>query len=217
MPNDQQLVQDVMAELDWDPSLTAAHIGVTAEQGIVTLSGHVESFAEKRAAEAAAYRVNGAHAVIEGIEVRLPFSRKKSDEQIAATAIDHLAWNVTVPPDAISVMVESGWVTLTGKVDGRHQKEAALRDICQLTGVIGIIDHISITPCVNIETVSDGIMHAFHRSWFFDTKRVTVSAQGGKIHLTGTVPTQHDRRIAAEIAWAAPGATDVENDIKVHP
>jgi osmotically-inducible protein OsmY len=86
-----------------------------------------------------------------------------------------------------------------------------------LTGVIGIIDHISITPCVNIETVSDGIMHAFHRSWFFDTKRVTVSAQGGKIHLTGTVPTQHDRRIAAEIAWAAPGATDVENDIKVHP
>lgn len=217
MSDDQQLVQDVMAELDWDPSLNAAHIGVTADHGAVTLSGHVESFAEKRAAEAAAYRVNGAHAVIEGIEVRLPFSRKKDDEQIAATAIDHLAWNVTVPADAISVMVESGWVTLTGKVDWRYQKEAALQDISHLTGVMGIINHITINPRINIETLSDSIMHAFHRSWFFDTKRVTVSADGGKIHLTGTVPTQQDRRIAAEIAWAAPGATEVENDIKVHP
>jgi osmotically-inducible protein OsmY len=215
MPNDNRLQQAVLEELNWEPSVTAAHIGVTANAGVVTLSGQVESFAQKHAAEAAVRRVKGVKAIAEEIEVRLPYDTKRSDDEIARAAIGRFEWDVSIPRDAIQVSVEQGWITLTGEVDWHYQKDAASMDVRALFGVTGVSDQITIKPTVNASNISDDIMHALGRSWFFDPKTISVSAQGGKVRLTGTVSSWHDRQIAATTAWAAPGATAVENDIAV--
>jgi osmotically-inducible protein OsmY len=215
MSNDSQLQQAVLAELKWEPSITAAHIGVTAKAGVVALTGHVESYMEKRAAESAAGRVKGVKAVAEEIEVRLPFGTKRGDEEIAAAAIERLSWDVSVPRDAVKVKVEKGWVTLSGEVDWYYQKQAAEQDVRGLFGVVGVSDQTTIKPRINVSSLSDDITHALHRSVFFDPKEVTVSAKGGNVTLTGTVHSWHDRQVAASTAWGAPGATSVENDIAI--
>lgn len=215
MSHDSQLQHAVLAALAWEPSVTAGHIGVTANEGVVTLTGHVESFSEKAAAEAAARGVKGVKAVAEEITVRLPLDDQRDDEEIAAAAVDRLAWNVSLPKDAVSVKVEDGWVTLTGEVDWNYQKQAAEMDVHRLFGVTGVSNHIAIRPKVDASNLSDDIMHALHRSWFFDPKTIEVTAEGGRVRLTGTVSSPHDRQLAATTAWAAPGVTDVENDIVV--
>jgi osmotically-inducible protein OsmY len=215
MFNDSQLQQAVLAELKWEPSVTAAHIGVTARGGVVALTGHVESYVEKHAAETAAGRVKGVKAVAEEIEVRLPFEKKRGDEEIAAAALGRLSWDVSVPRDAVKIKVEKGWITLTGEVDWHYQTQAAEQDVRGLLGVLGVSNQTTIKPRVDVSTLSDDITHALHRSVFFDPKEVTVSAQGGKVTLTGTVHSWHDRQVAASTAWAAPGATAVENHISI--
>jgi osmotically-inducible protein OsmY len=215
MSLDSHLQQAVLKELSWEPSLTAAHIGVATDHGVVTLTGHVESFAEKQAAETAARRVRGVKAVVEALEVRLPAGIGRSDEEIAAAAIDRLAWDVAVPSDAVQVKVEQGWVTLTGAVDWYYQRDAAEQDVRRLFGVVGLSNQIAIKPKVDVSNISDDIMHALHRSWFFDPKTITVSAQGGRVRLTEAVHSPHDRQVAAATAWAAPGVTDVENEIAI--
>ena len=215
MSQDSQLQQSVLAEFDWEPSVTAGHIGVTASGGVVTLSGHVDSYAKKLAAETAARRVKGVKAVAEEIEVRLPFETKRSDEEIAAAAVSRLAWNVSVPRDSIGVKVENGWVTLTGQVDWWYQKDAVEQDIRPLQGVRGVSNQTTIKPRVDAANLSDEITHALHRSWFFDPDQVHVRAEGGKIVLTGTVHSSYERQVAARTAWSAPGATNVENHLAV--
>jgi osmotically-inducible protein OsmY len=215
MSQDSQLQQDVLAEFRWEPSLTAGHIGVTANHGVVTLSGHVNNYAQKHAAETAARRVKGVQAVAEEIEVKLPAETRRSDEDIAMAAIDRLAWNVSVPKDSISVRVEKGWVTLTGQVDWWYQKDAVEQDVRPLHGVIGVSNQTTIKPRVNTSNLSDDITHALHRSWFFNPENVHVRAEGGKVVLSGTVKSPHDRQVAAQTAWSAPGVTNVENDIAV--
>jgi osmotically-inducible protein OsmY len=215
MSQDSQLQQDVLAEFKWEPSVTAGHIGVTANHGVITLSGHVDSYAQKHAAETAARRVKGVKGVAEEIEVRLPFDTKRNDDDIAAAAIDRLAGNVSVPKDSVMVKVENGWVTLTGQVDWWYQKDAVERDIRPLAGVVGVSNHTTIKPRVDIASLSDDITHALHRSWFFNPDNVHVRAEGGKVILSGTVQSPHERQVAAEAAWSAPGATNVENDIAV--
>jgi osmotically-inducible protein OsmY len=215
MSQDSQLQQSVCAEFHWEPSVTAGHIGVTASAGVVTLSGHVDSYVEKFAAETAARRVKGVKAVAEEIEVRLPFDTQRSDEDIAAAAVQRLSWNVSAPKDSVQVKVEKGWVTLTGQVDWWYQKEAAEHDIRPLHGVVGVSNQATIKPRVNTSNLSDDITHALHRSWFFDPEPVHVRANGGKVVLSGTVHSYHERQVAAETAWSAPGATNVENDIAV--
>jgi len=215
MSQDNNLQQSVLEELNWEPSVTAAHIGVAANAGVVTLTGHVESLAQKHAAETAVRRVKGVKAVAEEIEVRLPYETKRSDEEIAGAAIGRFEWDVSIPRDTIKVTVDAGWVTLTGEVDWHYQKDAASMDVRSLFGVTGVSNQITIKPTVNTSNISDDIMHALGRSWFFDPKTISVTAQGGKIRLTGTVKSWHDRQLAAATAWAAPGATAVENDIAV--
>ncbi len=215
MSKDTNLQQAVTAELGWEPSITASHIGVTANDGVVTLSGHVNSFFQKHAAEDAARRVKGVRAVAEEIEVRLPFEGKRGDDDIATAAISRLAWDMSVPRDAIKVQVEKGWVTLTGTVEWHYQKVAAVSAIRPLMGVTGVSDNVALRPSVSTSNISDDIMHALHRSWFFDGDTIKVSASGGDIKLTGTVSSWHDRQVAAETAWAAPGATSVVNDLMV--
>jgi osmotically-inducible protein OsmY len=215
MSQDSQLQQAVLAEFDWEPSVTAGHIGVTANEGVITLSGHVDNYAKKHAAETAARRVKGVKAVAEEIEVRLPFDATRSDADIAAAAIERLSWNVSVPKDSVQVKVEKGWVTLTGQVDWWFQKEAAEHDIRPLHGVIGVSNQATVKPRVNTANLSDDITHALHRSWFFDPEAVLVRADGGRVVLSGSVHSIYERQVAAQTAWAAPGATMVENDITV--
>jgi osmotically-inducible protein OsmY len=215
MSNDDYLQKAVLAELSWEPSVTAAHIGVTANAGVVTLTGYVENFAEKQAAETAARRVKGVKAVAEEIEVRLSPETQRSDADIAAAAIDRLGWDVLVPPDSVKAKVEDGWVTLTGQVGWYYQQMAAEEDVRRLFGVVGVSNQTTIMPKVNTPNICDGIMHALHRSWFFDPNTIAVTAEGGKVFLAGSVDSWHDRRVAEAIAWAAPGVTAVENDIAI--
>lgn len=215
MNNDHKLKQDILAELAWEPSISADHIGVTAKEGVVTLTGHVESYWQKQAAERAASRVQGVKALAEELEIRLPFNIKRSDEEIAAAAIGRLSWDISVPKDAAKVKVEKGFVTLTGQVDWHYQKDSAADAIRSLSGVTGVANQITTKLRPNTATISDDIMHALHRSWFFDDN-IKVSADGGKVHLTGNVDSWSDRQTAASTAWAAPGTTSVVNDIHIN-
>jgi osmotically-inducible protein OsmY len=215
MTHDDQLRKAVLAELKWEPSITAAHIGVTAENGIVTLSGHVQSYGQKHAAEMATGRVKGVKAVAEEIEVRLPFEVKRDDADIATAAVDRLAWDSGTPRDAVKVKVERGWLTLTGEVQWHFQKEVAEREVRNLMGVLGVSNQITIKPRVDTVGLSDDIQHALNRSWFYGEENVHVTAQEGRITLTGTVGSWQERQTAASTAWAAPGATSVDNDLIV--
>ncbi len=216
MNNDHKLKNDVIAELAWEPSVTADHIGVTAKDGVVTLTGHVSTYWQKRAAESAAGRVQGVKAIAEEIEIRLPLHVKRADDEIAAAALSRLSWDSSVPADSVKVKVEKGFVTLTGQVDWHYQQESALSVIRSLNGVTGVSNQLTIKLRPNTETIRDDILHALHRSWFFDDNNINVSADGGRVHLTGTVDSWTDLQTAASTAWAAPGTTDVENDIRVN-
>ncbi len=213
--NDHHLQTSVIAELGREPSVIAAHIGVTANNGIVTLSGHVETLTQKHAAETAASRVRGVKAVADELEVRVPTDAKRTDEDIAAAALERLDWNASVPKDAIKVAVSNGEVTLSGQVEWFFQKDAAEQDIRKLAGIAGVTNQIVIKPRVTAESISDDIMHALHRSWFFDPSTIVVSVDNGKVLLTGTVHSPHDRQVAAATAWAEPGVVEVKNDIAI--
>jgi len=216
MSADSDLKKAVLDELGWEPSVNAAHIGVTANAGVVTLTGHVDSFAHKLGAEKAASRVRGVKALAEEMEVKLPWEIKRGDEAIAAAAIERLSWNSTVPNDVVQVKVAKGWVTLAGTVAWRFEKDAAEQDIRMLSGVIGVSNEIVVRPTVNASNVKEEIERALHRSWYYDPNTIEVSAQGGKIKLTGNVSTWNARRLAGSTAWSAPGAISVENDIGVN-
>jgi osmotically-inducible protein OsmY len=215
MSHDSKLQDAVLAELNWDPGVTAGHIGVIASAGVVTLTGHTASYAEKHAAEVAASRVKGVKAISEKIEVRLADASKRGDEEIAAAIANRLSWDVMVPKDTVVPTVEKGWVTLSGEVRWHLEKQAAEQEVRRLIGVIGVTNHITVKQRVDVENISDDISHALHRSWFFDPKLVTVTAEGGTVRLTGTVPTFRDRRAAEATAWASPGAVLVENELMV--
>ena len=215
MSQDTHLQLSVLAELEWEPSITAAHIGVAANAGGDHTHRHVESYAQKHAAEAAARRVKGVLAVAENLEVQVPFERKRGDEEIAAAILDRLAWDVSVPRDAVQARVEQGWVTLTGEVDWHYQREAAEQDVRRLHGVIGVSNQVSMKRRVNAANISKDISCALHRSYFPDPDAITVTEENGKVRLTGNVHSWHARQVAAETAWGAAGAVDVENLLAV--
>ena len=215
MPNDSDVQQAVLAELKWEPGVGAEHIGVAVNGGVVTLTGHVENLTQRHAAEAAALRVRGVKAVAQEIEVRLRPDTERADDEIAAAAVERLAWDVSVPANSVKVTVQNGWVRLTGEVDWHYQRTVAEQDVQRLYGVVGLTNDIGIKSKVHGSSISDDIMHALHRSWFFDPRTVNVTVDDGTVLLTGTVQSDHDRRIAAATAWAAPGVTDVVNEIVV--
>jgi len=214
MSNDSVLQQAVFAELSWEPSITAAHIGVTADNGVVTLTGRVKSFAEKRAAEAAASRVRGVMAVAEEIQVEPTPDMKRTDSQIAEAVLESFSWNVSVPKDRVKIKVEKGRITLTGDVDWHFQREAAERDSRRLFGVVGVSNQIAIKPHDRSFDVHEKIKAALHRSWY-DASTITVSVEGGKVRLDGSVRTWHERQLAEAVAWGAPGVTHVEDNIAI--
>lgn len=214
MSDDKNLKQAVLDELEWEPSVNAAHIGVTAKDGVVTLTGHVETYFEKSAAEKAARKVNDVKAVAEEIEVRLPSDVQHGDEDIAAAAIERMKWSSTIPSHAVKVQVEKGWVTLTGEVDWRYQQDAALNDVRDLWGVTGVTNQTTVKPKPDAIRIKDRIMAALNRSWL-DPARIKVSAEDGRVKLSGKVRSWVERDEADAAAWASPGTITVENNISV--
>jgi osmotically-inducible protein OsmY len=217
MKTDTELQQDVMNELKWEPTLKAAEIGVAVKDGVVTLSGHVDSYVKKLAAERAAARVFGVRAVAEAIQVRLPGSLKRSDEDIAEMVANVLDWNVLVPYDRIKVHVQDGVVTLSGEVDWGYQKYAAEEAVHHLTGVVWLNNQITVKPAVKPQDIKDKIVSAFQRNALLDSRRIKIETRGGKVILSGSVRSWGERAEAQWAAWAAPGVFEVENDIKISP
>ena len=217
MKKDSSLQADVLEELGWEPSVSAAHIGVTAQDGVITLSGHVPSYAEKYAAEKAAKRVYGCKAVANELEVKLPGGSQRDDESIAAACIRALDSSYAVPPDRIQVVVTHGWVKLDGEVEWQYQKKAAENAVRYLTGVVSVANNIRVKPNVTPGDVRNEIESAFRRNAEIDARRVTVETEDGKVVLRGNVRSWAERNAAQRAAWAAPGVTSVENEIVVVP
>lgn len=209
---DSQLRQDVIAELEFDPSFNGAHIGVAVDKGVVTLGGHVNSYAEKLAAIEAARRVKGVHAIAENIEVHCSYEKQTADDQIARRARDILQWDVMVPPNAVDVLVHDGWVTLNGTVNWYFEKAAAEDDIRKLSGVRGIANMIAIKPHIDSADVESRIESALRRHAQIDANAIRVSVENGnEVVLAGTVDSWSERRAVEDAAWSAPGVASVED------
>ena len=214
--SDTQLRQNIIDELDFEPSIDAAHIGVAVDNGVVTLSGHVTSYAEKSATETAVKRVKGVRAIAEEIEVRYPSDKKTGDDEIAKRALSILLWNAVVPPDHIQVKVQDGWVSLTGEVEWQYQRTAAEDEIRKLSGIAGVINEIMIKVQVQPYDVKHKIEDALKRHAEVEAKRIRVSVSGGgKVTLDGSVHDWQERDAVKWAAWSAPGVASVENRLMI--
>jgi|SRR5271157_1430612 len=215
MKTDAQVQSNVISELKWEPSVDATKIGVSVRDGIVTLDGYVDSFAEKLAAERVASRVAGVKAVAQELKVRLLQSYERNDADIAEATVNALEWNMMVPHDRIKVEVQDGKVILSGEVDWEYQRVAAYNAVCCLVGVKGVINQISIKPSVSPVDVKSKIKSSFKRHSALDAKHITVESEGSKVILNGTVHSWMEKQEAASAAWSAPGVSDVENNLVV--
>jgi osmotically-inducible protein OsmY len=213
---DQSLRQSVLDELAWDPSVTEAHIGVTARSGVVTLTGHVGSYSEKCAAEHAVGRVSGVKAIAEELEIRYLYGVGPRDEDIGKQALNVLSWDLSVPTDKVKVRVEKGWVTLSGDVNWHYQKTAAETDIRKLLGVMGVTNRITIKPSAKASDIQKKIKAAFERNAEFEAGNIIVSIEGGKVTLSGKVDSYYERTLAENTAWSAPGVTEVSDLISIN-
>jgi osmotically-inducible protein OsmY len=208
---DEEIQRDVLAELKWDAQVQPNEIGVSVKDGVVILTGWVDSFLKKWAAEEAAHRVPGVKAVANDIEVRLPSER--TDADIAAAAIRALEWDAGIPSDKIEVTVSKGWVTLKGEVEWQYQKEDAERVVRRLSGVKGVTNLIVVKPRTTASELKKKIEEALVRNAQIDASRISVEVQGTKAILKGTVRSWAEKEEAERVAWLAPGITSVENRI----
>jgi osmotically-inducible protein OsmY len=213
MRSDMQLQRDILDELAWEPSVDAAEIGVSVENGVVILNGTVKSLTEKWVAERAAQRVDGVRAVTDELVVKLPGDRQYSDADIAQAAVSALDWNASVPKNRITVLVDHGSVTLQGTVEHRFQRNAAEAAVRNLKGVKAVTDLIAVIPSVSAVDVTHAIKKALHRAAQLDAEKISVEASGGKVILCGNVRTWAEREDVERAAWSAPGVSDVQNDI----
>ena len=213
---DLELKRIVESELGWEPSLKAPEaIGVGVKDGVVTLSGYVESYPEKLAAERAAARVSGVKAIVNKLEVRLPFSSERTDEDIARAAVNALEWTSSIPKEKIKITVDKGWITLKGAVDWLYQRTAVEDAVKSLTGVKGVLNLIEVRPAVRRDVVKNAIEDALKRLAELDAQRIQVDTVGSKVILRGTVRSWLERKEAERVAWQAPGVTEVDNQIEV--
>ncbi|MFN9472181.1 BON domain-containing protein [Acidovorax sp.] len=215
MKTDSQLQRDVSAELQWEPSIRAEHIGVEVKDGVVTLAGQVDSYIEKCNAERAAQRVSGVHAMATELKVQLPDDSQRSDAAIAGAAQQVLDLTSSVPTNAVKVLVENGWISLTGTVDWHYQRRAAAAAVRHLTGVIGVSDKIALKPWLTASAVRSDIEAALMRSSISDARKITVRLHGAEVTLAGTVNSWADRAIATNSAWGTPGVSSVVDKLSL--
>ena len=213
--SDIQLRQKVLDELEFDPVIDAAHIGVTVDGYVVTLTGHVSSYAEKLAAEAAVRRVRGVRAIAEEIEVRYPGHKQTSDDEIARRALSILRWDVFVPHEAIKLTVHKGLVTLAGEVQRYFQKYAAESAIRKLSGVTGVVNDITIKPTANVANIKGKIEDALKRHAEVEAEGIRVTVLNDEVTLDGKVDSWDERQAVISAAWSAPGVRSVEDNLTV--
>lgn len=217
MKTDAQLKTDITEELQWDPSINAAHVGVTAKNGVVTLTGHLSTFAEKHAIERAAQRVEGVKAVAIELDVKLSPGHKRSDSEIAEAAESAFQWSVLIPGERIQVKVEKGWVSLNGELDWEYQRSSAEKAVRALTGVVGVSNNITLKPLVAAADLKNRIRDALSRHAEREAKNIEVTVSGSTVTLRGRVDSWAERTAAQGAAWAAPGIGLVVNDLAVGP
>lgn len=214
--SDLTLRQTVLDELEFEPSVDAAHIGVAVKDGVVTLSGHVGSYAEKLAAENAVKRVKGVQAIAQEIDVRYPEDQKTADDEIAGRAVNILRWSTVVPPGSVLVKVQDGWVTLSGQVSWQYQRNAAESQIRRLSGIQGVTNNIAIKPRVQPTDVKRKIEDALKRNAEIQAQGIRVSVEdGGKVGLEGNVHDWRERQVAENAAWSVPGVVRVDDRLHI--
>ncbi|NLS20406.1 BON domain-containing protein [Rhizobium sp. P40RR-XXII] len=213
--NDLSLRQDVMDELQFDPSIDAANIGVAVTNGVVTLSGHVGSYAEKSAAESAVKRVRGVRAIAEEIEVRYAGRKMHADDEIASRALDIIEWDTALPDGLIDVKVQRGWVTLSGEVPWHFQRLAAENAVKKLGGVTGVSNLLSIRPSSMIADIKGRIEGALRRNAEVEADRIRVDIIEGRVALEGAVHAWSERSAAERAVWSVPGVIAVENHLTI--
>jgi osmotically-inducible protein OsmY len=215
MKTDSELKKDVLAELAWDPVVPEAKVGVSVNNGVVTLTGHLDSYSEKIAARRAAERVGDVKAIAMEIDVIPLGVHQRSDTEIAA-AVDHaLSWNTSVPKERIKVTVEKGWVTLSGEVDWNFQRRAVERLVRPLKGVVGISDNISIKTTAVPTNLTNRIQDALVRQAMREAKRIEIATDGGVVTLSGQVHSWAERSAVEGATWSAPGVNRVNNLLTV--
>jgi len=214
--SDITLRQNVIDELEFEPALNAAHIGVAVDKGVVSLSGHVGSYAEKLAAEKAARRVKGVLAIAEGLKVRFASDKKTNDDEIARRALNILEWSAVVPEGRVMVKVQNGWVSLSGEVDWQHQRIGAEHLIRRLSGIQGVVNRISLNPQVQPSDVKRKIEDALRRSAQVQASQIMVSVEDGRaVALEGIVHDWEEREAVERAAWSVPGVTRVIDRLSI--
>ncbi|KOX10596.1 MULTISPECIES: BON domain-containing protein [Micromonospora] len=216
---DQDIQSAVLDELTWEPRVQPHEIGVTVDEGVVTLTGRVDSYAKKWAAERAAHRVVQVRAVANDLAVRLPGSAERADPDLAAAAGNALEWDAFVPIEKLQVTVSAGWVTLHGEVEWEYQRRAAERAVCRLTGVRGVSNGISVRPVAPLDSanLAERIVDALARAEATAAERISVRVHGDTVVLTGLVHSMPERAEVEQVAWSAPGIREVQNHIAVAP
>lgn len=215
MKTDSQLQQDVMAELQWEPSVHAAQIGVEVKDGVVTLAGEVSSYVEKWNAERAAQRVSGVMALAVDLQVKLSEFGRRTDADLARSAESVLGWTTSVPAGAVQVLVEGGWLTLSGEVEWQYQRQDAADSVRYLPGVTGVSNQIAIKPALSASVVKSDIEAALKRRATADSKAITVGVHGGDVTLSGTVHSWAERETAITSAWGSTGVCRVVDQMNL--
>jgi osmotically-inducible protein OsmY len=214
---DEQIQREVLAELKWDSRLQPNEIGVAVTDGVVTLTGTVDSFIKKWAAESATQRVRGVQAVANDIKVRLADDDQRNDSDIASAAARALEWDTLVPTGAVKITVSNGWVTLRGTVEWEYQRRAAERAVRRLPGVVGISNLVTVRPRSTPSDLKRKIKDALTRSAATDAESIEITIDGDRVILDGTVRSWTEKHEAERVAWSAPGVTEVQNRIVVRP
>lgn len=213
--DDITLRQDIIDELEFEPSIDAADIGVAVEDGVVTLTGHVSTYAQRATAEDVVRRVKGVRGIAQEIEVRLFGAKSMADDEIAKRALYTINWNTTVPKNAVLVKVQQGWVTLTGEVGWQYQRTAAAEAVRNLDGVLGVNNCIEVKPRASVSDVKKRIEDALKRNAELESNAIHVDVLNDKVILKGKVNAWAERSAAERAAWSAPGVREVEDQLEV--